>query len=211
MGFLPIKQHQIYKRANLLHFHGTHHSFLNYLALPTLTKHKLACFTLHDMWNLTGHCSYSFDCNRWSIGCGKCPYPDVSPAIKRDATALEWKLKDWVYRQLNLTLISPSKWLTKLAKQSPLTNRFPIHHIPLGIDTTIFEPLSPQHCRLQLGIPLNKKVLMFASVKLNDERKGGDLLVEALQNLPQSLKQDSVLVVFGQAAKTIAKTVGIPF
>lgn len=73
LGFLPIKQHHIYKRANLLHFHGTHHSFLNYLALPTLTKHKLACFTLHDMWNLTGHCSYSFDCNRWRIGCGKCP------------------------------------------------------------------------------------------------------------------------------------------
>ena len=165
------------------------------------------------MWMLTGHCGFSFDCDRWKTGCGKCPYPETPPAIKRDGTSLEWKLKNWIYpklNKLNLNLICPSKWIAKLAKQSPLTSRFPIHHIPHGIDTETFQPLDPEYCRLELGIPLSKKVLMFASVKLNDARKGSNLLIKALQKLPQSLKKQILLLVFGQEAKTIATTVGIP-
>lgn len=206
-----LKQHQAYIDADIVHFHGTH-GFINYLALPTLIRDKPAVFTLQDMWAVTGHCGYSYSCDRWKIGCGHCPDLDIYPAVKRDGTRLEWWLKDLVYRHLNLTLICPSQWIANLAKQSPLTNRFPIHHIPYGIDTKILQPLDTQQCRSELGIPLDKKVLLFAAVNLSDKRKGGDLLVEALQNLPQSLKTETVLLVFGQETetKTIAETVGLP-
>jgi glycosyltransferase involved in cell wall biosynthesis len=209
LSSLQIKRHPIYASADLLHFHGIHSGFLNYLALPALTANKPAVYTLQDMWLLTGHCAYSFDCDRWRTGCGQCPYPETPPEIKRDGTALEWKLKDWTYRQLNLTLICPSKWIAELAAVSPLINRFSIHHIPYGIDTEVFRPLNFERCRSELGIPLDKKVLMFASVKLNDPRKGYDLLLEALQNLPQALKKEILLLVFGKEAKTLASTVGI--
>jgi glycosyltransferase involved in cell wall biosynthesis len=205
----PIKRHPTYRSADLLHFHGTH-GFVNYLALPALMANKPAVYTLKDMWLFTGHCGYSFDCNRWKTGCGQCPYLETPPEIKTDGTALEWKLKDWIYRQLDLTLICPSKWIAELAAASPLTNRFPIHHIPHGIDTEVFRPLDFEKCRSELGIPLDKKVLMFASIKLTDPRKGCDLLIEALQNLPQALKTEIVLLVFGQEAKSLASTVGIP-
>ncbi|MEM7556881.1 MAG: glycosyltransferase family 4 protein [Cyanobacteria bacterium P01_A01_bin.84] len=200
---LNIKQHEFYVNSDVLHVHGTHSEFLNYLTLPTLTKNKPTVFTLKDMWALTGHCGYSYDCERWKIGCGQCPYPETHPPIKRDSTRLEWKLKDWVYRQLNLSLICPSQWLTDLAKQSPLLNRFPIHHIPHGIETEIFQPFEKQESRLQLGIPLDKKVLLFAAVDFGDYRKGGDLLVEALKSLPASLKSDTILLVFGKETKEL--------
>lgn len=209
LSSFQISRHPTYADANLVHFHGTHGGFINYLALPSLTAQKPAVFTLKDMWMLTGHCGFAFDCDRWKIGCGNCPYPETPPEITRDATAIEWKLKDWIYNKLNLTLICPSKWIAELAAKSPLTNRFSIHHIPHGIDTEVFHPLDPQQCRSELGIPQDKKVLMFASVKLNDERKGGDLLIEALQNLPPSLKAETVLLVFGNKAEALAETVGI--
>ena len=47
------------------------------------------------MWSFTGHCAYSYDCERWKTGCGSCPYPDIYPAIRRDTTEWEWKLKNW--------------------------------------------------------------------------------------------------------------------
>ncbi len=197
LSSFQLKQHEVFVEADILHFHGTHHRFINYLALPTLTRNKSSVFTLHGMWVLTGHCGYSFDCERWKTGCGKCPYPDSNPPIKRDGTALEWKLKDWIYRQLNLTLICPSNWIAELAKQSPLTNRFPIHYIPNGIDTEVFQPLDPEQCRSELGLPSGKKVLMFASVWLHDYRKGGDLLMKALQSLPESLKAETILLLMG--------------
>ena len=209
LSSFQLKQHEAYLDANILHFHGFH-GFINYLALPALTRDKPAVFTLHDMWALTGHCSYSYDCDRWKIGCGQCPYLDIHPAIKRDSTAIEWKLKDWTYSQLDLTIICPSKWMAEQAKQSPLINRFPIHHIPLGIDTEIFQPLDPQQCRSQLGIPLSKTVLLFAAVNLSHYRKGGDLLIKALQSLPDSLKSETVLLVFGKKTEMLAETVGLP-
>ncbi len=209
LSSFQLKQHEAYLDANILHFHGFH-GFINYLALPALTRDKPAVFTLHDMWALTGHCSYSYDCDRWKIGCGQCPYLDIHPAIKRDSTRIEWKLKDWTYSQLDLTIICPSKWMAEQAKQSPLINRFPIHHIPLGIDTEIFQPLDPQQCRSQLGIPLSKTVLLFAAVNLSHYRKGGDLLIKALQSLPDSLKSETVLLVFGKKTEMLAETVGLP-
>ncbi len=197
-----------YREAEILHFHGTH-GYFNYLAIPGLTRNKPAVFTLHDIWPFTGHCAYSYDCERWKIGCGQCPYPDSHPAIKRDNTRLEWRLKAWVYKHSNLVFVSLSNKLTELARQSPLINRFPIYQIPNGIDTDSYQPFEVQWCRRLLGIPDSMKVLMFVSLHLNDYRKGGDLLLKGLQALPESLKKNTLLLMLGDDGEGIAETVGI--
>ena len=55
-----------------------------------------------------------------------------------------------------------------------------------------------------------KKVLMFSSVNLKDPRKGGDLLIQALQKLPESLKKSCVLLILGLASTHIEAEVSIP-
>ena len=53
---------------------------------------------------------------------------------------------------------------------------------------------------------------MFAAVQLNDFRKGGDLLLKALQSLPKSLKTETVLLLIGKAgemAEMITETTGM--
>lgn len=204
-----IKEHKSYRETDVVHFHGMHSGFINYLALPVLTE-KPAVFTLKDMWALTGHCGYTFDCDRWQTGCGKCPDLSINPAVKRDNTRLEWKLKDRIYRKTNLVLICPSQWIAQKAKQSPLTSRFPIHHIPHAVDIETFYPLDSEQCRLQLGLPLDKNILMFSAVAPGDYRKGGDLLLKALQNLPKSLKADTILLVIGKEAPSLTQTVETP-
>lgn len=203
-----ILKHTFYKHADILNFHNLHTFYFNYLAIPSLTESKPAIFTLHDMWNFTGHCTYSYDCDRWKSGCGKCPYPNEYPAITRDNTDWEWKLKNWVYSRSHLTIVSPSHWLSEQAKQSML-NRFPIHYIPHGIDTEVYQPLDSQQCRSLLGIQPGKKVLMFGSENLKDRRKGGDLLLKSLKSLPESLKTETVLVTIGHSSEDISKEVGI--
>ncbi len=203
-----IPQHQFYKDADILNFHNLHYDYFNYLAIPTLTETKPAVLTLHDMWSFTGHCAYSYDCERWKIGCGKCPYPNIYPGIERDSTKLEWKLKNWVYSRSNLTIVADSTWLAQEARQSML-NRFPIHHIPYGIDTQAYQPLDPEQCRSLLGIPTGKKVLMFGAEGVTDPRKGGDLLILALSSLPTSLKAETVLLTMGYGGEAISEAVGM--
>jgi glycosyltransferase involved in cell wall biosynthesis len=209
VGSFDIPKYRFYQEADVLNFHNLHTGYFNYLSIPSLTEAKPAIFTLHDMWSFTGHCAYSYDCDRWKIGCGKCPYPDAYPAIRRDNTRLEWKLKNWAYSRSNLTIVVPSKWLAEQVEQSML-NRFSIHHIPYGIDTEAYQPLDPEQCRSLLGISPGKKVLMFGAENLKDARKGGDLLLKALQSLPESLKAETLLLTIGSGSEALSEVVGMP-
>lgn len=202
-----VKGMEEYKQADILHFHGTH-GYFNYLALPALTKNKPAVFTFHDMWALTGHCTYSYDCERWQTGCGRCPYPEVHPPIKRDNTRLEWKLKQWIFNRANLSVVVLNKWLAEKVTHSILSH-FPLYHIPNGVDMEVYKPLNTNQSRSRLGIPPHKKVLMFMALDLKDYRKGADLLLKSLQNLPASLKSNIVLLLMGRDGKVLAEAVDL--
>jgi len=213
LSTFKIQGLQAYQEADLLDFHCIHGGYFNYLALPSLTAHKPAVITLHDMWHLTGHCSYSYDCERWEIGCGQCPYPGSYPPVRRDNTRIEWKLKNWAYKRSHITVVAPSRWMTTLAQQS-MFGALPIQQIPYGVDTEVYQPLDRGHCRALLGIPGDKRVLLFSAMRMNVSsfeglRKGGDLLVKALQSLPNSLKAETVLLLLGEGGEAIAETIGI--
>jgi glycosyltransferase involved in cell wall biosynthesis len=204
-----ISTHAFYREADILNLHNLHTGYFNYLAIDNLTAHKPAVFTLHDMWSFTGHCAYAYACTKWQIGCGKCPDLETYPGVQRDNTAIEWKLKNWVYSRSNLTIVAPSHWLVEQAEASML-NRFPIHHIPYGIDTTIYQPLDKQQCRSALNIPQNKQILLFGAANLADLRKGGDLLHKALVDLPQSIKENTIILTLGGSGEALEKAIGIP-
>ena len=207
-GSFKIPDHHFYVESDILNFHNLHGDYFNYLSIPKLTRDKPAVLTLHDMWSFTGHCAYSFDCDRWKTGCGSCPYLDSCPSTGRDNTKIEWKLKRWIYSRSNLTIISPSKWLANLASES-LLKRFPIRHIPNGIDTDTYKPLDPEACRSALGIPNKKKVILFTAHSLRDPRKGSDLLFSALQRLPDTIKPEILLLVLGEGGDSLASLSGI--
>ncbi|MGF1491691.1 MAG: glycosyltransferase family 4 protein [Microcoleaceae cyanobacterium] len=213
VGTWEIFNHPFYQEADVLHFHNLHkeyyYGYFNYLALPSLTKEKPAVFTLHDMWSFTGHCSYSYDCDRWQTGCGSCPYLDTYPAVQRDGTQWEWKLKNWAYRHANLIIATDSRWLAEEAQKSMLGG-FSINHVPYGLDTEIYRPHDPNTCKHMLGISPEKKVLIFAATSLKERRKGGDLLRDALQRLPESIRAEIVLLVLGHGGEEIADAIQVP-
>ncbi|KOP27357.1 glycosyl transferase [Hapalosiphon sp. MRB220] len=204
---LDLKKNSAYREADVITLHCVHDKFISYLSFPDITKEKPIVYYMHDMWAFTGHCHYSYECDRWKTGCGQCPHPEVAGYIKRDNTRLEWKLKDWAYRHSNFHIAAPSKWMYNLAQESML-NRFPIHHIPHGIDTEVYYPINSEHCRSVLGIPNNKKVLMFNALSIKDYRKGGDLLLNALEKLPESLKSEILLLTIG-GGDELSQSVGI--
>ena len=203
-----IPKHPLYVESDILNFHNLHGDYFNYLAIPALTRNKPAVLTLHDMWAFTGHCAYSLECDRWKTGCGNCPHLSAYPSVGRDNTRLEWKLKRWSFNQSNLAIVSPSKWLADLASKSLLKD-FSIYHIPNGIDTDVYKPLDFEVCRAALGIPKNRKVILFVAQSLKDIRKGGDLLVSALQKLPNTIKSEIVLVAVGERSNALASLLDI--
>lgn len=195
--------------ADVVNTHGLHTNYFNYLALPRMAKRKPLIATLHDMWHFTGHCGYNQNCQRWKTGCGRCPDLTLFPPVSRDATAIEWRLKNWVYRRTSMTVVSPSRWLADLARQSMLA-RFEIHHIPNAVDIEVFRPRNRSESRAMIGLPQHKHVVMFASAALDNYIKGADLLIRALQRLPRAIKDNTVLLLLGDRAESIRNAVDIP-
>ena len=208
---LPGSEHV--GRADVVHAHAVHGSWFSYPAVARLSRRTPTVLTLHDMWPFTGHCSFSFECDRWRTGCGSCPHPEVFPAIKRDATAVEWRLKDAVWARSRLVVVSPSRWLADLARESTL-GRFEVQVIPHGIDTTEFAPRDRQECRAALGVADDRTALLFTAASLLTrggggdaaDRKGVDLLLAALLAVPASLRSRCALLLMGSQGEAMAGT-----
>lgn len=198
-----------FAEADLIDIHSLHSGTFSYLAMPALTANKPAVFTFHDMWPITGHCHASLECGRWKTGCGKCPHPEIHPEIQRDATALEWKLKQRAYGGSKFTIVTPSQWLHDRTRESMLSE-FPVHHIPHGVDTDVFLPHDKEHCRSLLGIPKGRRVLICALESMRRPLKGADLLVQALHSMPDSLQRESLLLLFGHTSPAILKQIRMP-
>jgi glycosyltransferase involved in cell wall biosynthesis len=172
-----------FRAADIVQLHNLHGSYFGFSALPALTRRRPTVWFLHDQWAMTGHVAYPLDCVRWREGCGRCPYLREYPALRRDTTRLLWRLKRAVYRRSRLTLVVPSRWLEERVRESPLLRRFPVHVLPIGVDTDAFSPGSREEARRRLALPLDRRIVLFAAGELWERRKGLHLLVAALRGL----------------------------
>lgn len=179
-------------RPDVLHLHNLHDSYINLPMLFRYIKKRRikVVWTLHDCWSFTGHCP-NFDfcgCERWRTGCGNCPQPECYPPLRRDTTAWLWRKKrEWFTGVEDLTLVTPSKWLAGLVKESFLKD-YPVEVIHNGIDLDTFRP-SPSDFRARYGLAepgetgKRPRYLVLGVSMRCDERKGLDVFVYLAQHL----------------------------
>lgn len=195
--------------ADLVDIHCLHSGTFSYLSLPSLCAAKPVVFTFHDMWPITGHCHASLECSRWMTGCGACPHLDVEPAVRRDATSLEWRMKRGAYRRSRFTIVTPSRWLQERVSSSMLAGA-PVHHIPHGVDPAVFTPLEKRACRESLGLPPDGTILLCAIEYMNRPLKGAALMADALRRLSADELRNVTLVVFGRSDPALIARLPLP-
>jgi glycosyltransferase involved in cell wall biosynthesis len=152
---------------NIVHCHNLHGGYFDLRALPWLSAQVPVVVTLHDAWLLSGHCAHSFDCERWRTGCGDCPDLTIDPAIRRDATAYNWRRKHEIYENSRLHVATPSEWLMRKVEQSMLMGGVvEARVIPNGVDLAVFHPSDQQPARAELGISNDALVVAFAATDI---------------------------------------------
>ena len=171
-------------------------------------------WTLHDSWPFCGVCHYFFDCDAYQTSCGSCPQLDSQS--KDDLSARMWKRKKKAYQDLDLHIVSPSRWLGDCARHSGLLGRFPMTVIPNCLDHDLFRPIpkerfSPRWHRFREGVHDKPFVLYGAMNAAKDERKGFRFLLAALDSLAKAGKADLFeLIVFGAEKPLEGIPVSIP-
>jgi glycosyltransferase involved in cell wall biosynthesis len=184
---------QIKKEApDIVHIHWINRGFINLQALKKLNIPVV--ISLHDMWWFTGGCHYDEYCGRYQEKCGKCPV--ISSNHEQDLSYKLLQHKNKVLNSIpNLTFIGLSSWMADSIHNSFIGINKNIRHLPNGIDTDKFAPQDGKKLRTELGLPTNKKLVLFAAVDaLSEIRKGYSYISNALEYLTS----DFELVIIGE-------------
>ena len=172
---------------DIVHIHNIHSHNCNFeMLLSYLKEHSIkVVWTFHDCWCFTGYCTY-FDvahCEKWKDNCHDCPQKKFYSWFWDKSSELQ-KKKKYAFEGLDLTIITPSKWLAELVKESFLQD-FPVKVIYNGIDQNIFRPM------VNSAIPFPKKQedKIVLGVSFGWEyRKGLDVFISLSERLPANYK-----------------------
>lgn len=182
-------------KPDLLHLHWVSAGYLPILELMQIQTPIV--WTLHDMWPLTGGCHYDQGCNKYRDACGACPL--LGSKTYGDLSHCSWLAKSYAWRDLDMTLIAPSRWMAACAQSSPIFRHAQIKHIPNGLDVTTFKPIQQVIARDIMGLPQDKKIILFGAVNsTSSPRKGFPLLQQSMELLGDRFpSEDLEIVVFG--------------
>lgn len=154
---------------------------------------KPIVWTLHDMKPFTGGCHYSSNCNDFMKNCEECSQL-VNDSQNLTSSVLNIKHK--IFKDANITIVSPSVWLAEEAKKSLLFKNKRVEVIPNGVDSAVFKPMNKVLAKKELGIGENTIVLTFGVMNHAEKRKGFSELIDVIKLLKEKIKNLNVIALF---------------
>lgn len=180
----------------ILHWVGGFLNAESIQKLAVLTKAKIYWLMLDDA-PITGGCHFPWSCMGYTNQCGSCP--GIYSNDKYDITYKQLQQKKELFNDIDISIIATSEGDYSRAKASCLFKDKPVFKMFLPVDSNKFLPASSYlHLRKQLGIPENKKVILFGASNIQDKRKGGALFLDAWELLD---KKNVCLLLLGKVDK----------
>lgn len=175
---------------DIIHMHNLHGWYINFpLFFRYIKKYNIPIvWTLHDCWAVTGHCPHfsMINCDKWKNECSSCQLYKEYPKSIFDTSKIMYRLKSsWFTGIKNMTIVTPSEWLSGIIKQSFL-NEYPVEVINNGIDLEIFKP-TKSDVRKRLGLNDADKIILGVSLGW-DNKKGLDVFIELANRLDSSYR-----------------------
>ncbi len=187
-----IMQSELYNEADIINLHWVA-NFLDYTSFFEKNT-KPVIWTLHDMNPFSGGEHYE----EKYLGIDESGFP-IRRQVSEDEITVEKKnveiKKQALSKVHNLTIVAPSEWLAEEARKSEIFKGYPVLCIPYGLDAEIFAPRDQNYSRDLLGIPKDKKVILFVANSISNNRKGLVYLKRAFQQLSN---KNLVLCAIGQ-------------
>lgn len=175
--------------ADVVHLHWVNQAMLSLGDIELLVRRchetgKRLVWTMHDIWAATGVCHLPGNCERWQTGCGYCPL--LRRSDKHDLSAKTYERKRQAYAQGDIHFVACSEYLALTASRSPLLSQHTVTTIPNPLDTDFYSPVDTEakrNLRSRLGLPADKRLLLFVAYNVNDENKGFRRVQQAIAHL----------------------------
>jgi len=163
-----ILQNPIVQEADIIHLHWVA-GILDYTTFFRENT-KPVVWTFHDMNPMLGIFHYDGDSER---------NKHLSYILDKKVTSLKRRLIR--KRKGSLAVVCPSKWMGECVKKSKIYEKVKHSHIPYPLDTKVFSPVTNNKFEELMLIPPENTVFLFVSERIDNRRKGFDLLLETLR------------------------------
>lgn len=164
-SIFDISNHPIIQDADIINLHWIGQLF-NYKKFFIKNK-KSIVWTIHDMNSFLGYSHYYGDTLKNSIN------------INYEKQIQEEKRK--IYKKAHdLTIVSLCHWMDNYLSKLSIFKGSRNVIIPNSLNTEVFKCYDSNKLKEIFNIPKDKTVFLFVSQNLNNFRKGGDLLNEAI-------------------------------
>lgn len=118
----------------------------------------------------------------------------------RDELKVNYALRKKILTGQNITMVPISNWVKDQAEKSELIREFPTHVIHNGLKRESFRVFPQQFAREVFSLPRDGKIILFGADRIQNKRKGFNLLLESLIHI--NLNHVN-LCVFGSVKDTL--------
>ncbi len=202
-----------FKEADVIHLSWINQGMLSLKNIRKIIKSgKPIVWTMHDLWPATAICHYARGCKAFNSECKNCRLLPGNGSNK-DLAYKIWNRKKKTYTNSNIHFVTCSMWLEGQVKRSELLVGQHVTSIPNPIDTRLFYKKDKSNSRLSAGLPADKRIILFVSQKVTDERKGMEYFVEALSKLVSAhpeYKENTCVAILGGHSEEIAERLPLP-
>ncbi|WP_394127407.1 glycosyltransferase [Vibrio hepatarius] len=198
LNIFPSKLYHVINSSDcdVVNLHWINAEFMRIEDIAKINKPIV--WTLHDMWPFSGAEHYD-DLEypeRYIQGYNSDNRPKHYAGKDFDLSLFKRKKKSYPE---SMHIVSPSNWMQECASNSELLKNN--HHtvIPNTLDRNIFKPLNKTYCRELLGLPLDKKLVLFGAFNSKDDpRKGFRFIRAAIDELNlNDMAADIEFVIYG--------------
>jgi len=178
-----VENHHLIKDADIIHLHWIG-DFVNIQSFFKKVRKPIFWY-FHDMNPIMGGLHYSGDLQK------------IKNSTLMDQEEEYNRIKDHSIKHVKeLYVQCDSEWLTaETLKLKRFQSTVSVQTIHYSLDFDVFYPLSKKNAKSILGLPLDKKIILFGAENILIKRKGLDLLLGAINSLTN--KNEVFLTTFG--------------
>ena len=191
-----------FQEADVIHLHWVNQGMLSLKGIAGLLRSgKPVVWTMHDIWPATAICHVTLGCRSFTSHCRNCRLLPGGGS-DRDLAYGVWEKKRRLLHDGSVYFVACSRWLESEARQSGLLKGQKIGSIPNPIDTHIYNRCNKAEARRRLGLPTDRKLILFASQRVTNENKGMSYLIEACRLLAD-IPRLGVVILGGHAEEVV--------
>lgn len=202
-----------FREADVIHLSWVNQGMLSIGGIKKiLASKKPVVWTMHDLWPASSICHYARNCHRYESRCGNCPLLPGGGS-RNDLSAKVWRRKRQALGTNSILFVTCSRWLADKAKKSGLLSGQKVMSIPNPIDTHVFCREDQEKARIYAGLPADKRLILFVSQRVTDQRKGMDYFITAMNKMVEQhpeMRQNTGIAILGGQAEELAEKLPLP-